>query len=108
MCSGSEAGSYLRLLDFVYHSILGSRVTQKKKSFGFRGKGCLAVIGDDDAGVSGPVVRWPRLVNQQSIDCIGWLTGLLTDCLYCLVLTAVTVLTVVFFSVCFDCLLTWP
>jgi len=24
MCSGSEAGSYLRLIDFVYHSTLGS------------------------------------------------------------------------------------
>jgi len=24
MCSGSEAGSYVRLIDFVYHSTLGS------------------------------------------------------------------------------------
>ena len=31
MCSGSEAGSYLRLLDFVYHSTLGLRVIKKKK-----------------------------------------------------------------------------
>ena len=31
MCSGSEAGSYLRLIDFVYHSTLGLRVTKKKK-----------------------------------------------------------------------------
>ena len=31
MCSGSEAGSYLRLIDFVYHSTLGLRVIQKKK-----------------------------------------------------------------------------
>jgi len=30
MCSGSEAGSYLRLIDFVYHSTLGSRVIKKK------------------------------------------------------------------------------
>jgi len=30
MCSGSEAGSYLRLMDFVYHSILGLRVIKKK------------------------------------------------------------------------------
>jgi len=29
MCSGSEAGSYLRLTDFVYHSTLGLRVTKK-------------------------------------------------------------------------------
>jgi len=31
MCSGSEAGSYLRLTDFVYHSTLGSRVIKKKE-----------------------------------------------------------------------------
>ena len=32
MCSGSEAGSYLRLIDFVYHSTLGLRVIKKKRS----------------------------------------------------------------------------
>ena len=31
MCSGSEAGSYLRLIDFVYHLTLGLGVTKKKK-----------------------------------------------------------------------------
>ena len=31
MCSGSEAGSYLRLIDFVYHSTLGLRLIKKKK-----------------------------------------------------------------------------
>ena len=31
MCSSSEAGSYLRLVDFVYHSTLGLRVIRKKK-----------------------------------------------------------------------------
>ena len=30
---GSEAGSYLRLMDFVHHSILGLRVIQKKKEY---------------------------------------------------------------------------
>ena len=30
MCSGSEAGSYPRLLDFLYHSTLGLRVIKKK------------------------------------------------------------------------------
>ena len=30
-CSGSEAGSYLRLIDFVYHSTLGLRVIKKKR-----------------------------------------------------------------------------
>ena len=28
---GSEAGSYSRLMDFVYHSFLGLRVKKKKK-----------------------------------------------------------------------------
>jgi len=32
MCSGSEAGSYVRLIDFVYHSTLGVRVIKKKKT----------------------------------------------------------------------------
>jgi len=31
MCSGSEAGSFLRLIDFVYHSTLGLRAITKKK-----------------------------------------------------------------------------
>ena len=31
MCSGFEAGSYLRLIDFVYHSTLGWRVIKKKE-----------------------------------------------------------------------------
>jgi len=31
MCSGSDAGSYLRLIDFVYLSTLGLRVVKKKK-----------------------------------------------------------------------------
>jgi len=38
MCSGSEAGSYLRLIDFVYLSILGLRVIKKKKKKKNRGK----------------------------------------------------------------------
>jgi len=32
MCSGSDAGSYLRLIDFVYQSTLSLRVIKKKKS----------------------------------------------------------------------------
>ena len=31
MCSGSEAGSYLRLIDFVYHSTLGLSNKEEKK-----------------------------------------------------------------------------
>ena len=34
MCSDSEAGSYLRLIDFVYHSTLGLRVIKKEKKRG--------------------------------------------------------------------------
>jgi len=33
MCSGSEAGSYLRLIDFVYHTTLGLRVIKKKRRY---------------------------------------------------------------------------
>jgi len=32
MCSGSEVGSYLRLIDFVNHSTQGLRVIKKKES----------------------------------------------------------------------------
>ena len=31
MCSGSEAGSFLRRIDFVYHTTLGLRVIKKNK-----------------------------------------------------------------------------
>ena len=44
MCSGSEAGSYLRLIDSVYHSTIGSRVIKKKKKVGLtidRGRSSL-------------------------------------------------------------------
>ena len=34
MCSGSEAGSYLWLIDLVYHSTLGLRVIKKKQKDG--------------------------------------------------------------------------
>ena len=40
MCSGSEAGSYLRLIDFVYHSTLGLSVIKKKGGFDPRTGGC--------------------------------------------------------------------
>ena len=33
MCSGSEAGSNLRLIDVVFHSALGSRAMKRKKKF---------------------------------------------------------------------------
>ena len=31
MCSGSEAGSYVRLIDFVYHTTLDMRVIKMKR-----------------------------------------------------------------------------
>ena len=34
MCSGSEAGSYLRPIDFLYHSTLGLRAITEKKNAG--------------------------------------------------------------------------
>ena len=37
MCSGSEAGTLSRLIDFVYHPTLGLRIIKKKKNFGDRG-----------------------------------------------------------------------
>ena len=33
LCSGSDAGSYLRLINCVYHSTLGLRVIKKKYLF---------------------------------------------------------------------------
>jgi len=44
MCSGSEAGSYMWLIDVVYHSTLGLRVIKKKKKD-------LLVANDRDGGV---------------------------------------------------------
>jgi len=41
MCSGSEAGSYLRIRDYVYHSTLGLRVIKKKKR---RGEGHKSIL----------------------------------------------------------------
>ena len=38
MCSCSEAGSYLRLIDLVYHLTSGLRVLKKKKAQGIRAR----------------------------------------------------------------------
>ena len=46
MCSSSEAGTYLRLMDFVFHSSLGSRVIQKKEK-------CVERGGERGGGVGG-------------------------------------------------------
>ena len=34
MCCGTEADSYFRLIDVVYHSTLGLRVIKKNKTHG--------------------------------------------------------------------------
>jgi len=43
MCSGSEAGSYLRLIDFVYRSTLGLRVKKMQKKIRCGGPPALRV-----------------------------------------------------------------
>ena len=42
MCSGSKAGSYLRLKDFVNHSTLGLREIKKKKKIPRAGRRAAA------------------------------------------------------------------
>jgi len=53
--SGSEAGSYLRLIDFAYLSTLGVRVIKKKKfhSASFAPECCIAgtILKLDPTGV---------------------------------------------------------
>ena len=51
MCSGSEAGSYLRLIDFVYHSTLGLRVIKQKR----RGTGHAMPFEDCPRAVLGAI-----------------------------------------------------
>ena len=43
--SGSEAGTYFRLMDFVYHSTLGLRVINKKRLRNVRVRNLFAVAG---------------------------------------------------------------
>ena len=51
LCSGSEAGSYLRLIDLAYHSTLGLRVMKKKKDATDPVAGSTMVAGPCDTGV---------------------------------------------------------
>ena len=59
MCSASEAGSYLRLIDFVYHPTLGLRVIKKKKKKKKKSAGTTAWLGCrgpcESCGLSGGV-----------------------------------------------------
>jgi len=60
MCSGSEAGSYLRCIDFVYHPTLGLRVIKKRRrSLGFRVQGFGLRVG----------VRWYGNIAQMITTC---------------------------------------
>jgi len=67
ICSGSEAGSYLRLIDFVHHSTLGLRVINKKKKFGGWGSG-LEVEGSGGSAVFAREVarHWEEVRVQGS------------------------------------------
>jgi len=53
MCSGSEEGSYLKLIDFVYHSTLGLRVIKKKRRHQRKGK-LLGMRRSPNLGASSP------------------------------------------------------
>ena len=69
MCSGSEAGSYLRLIDFVYHSTLGLRVIKKntkKKDAGVRLWGS-EFIERLKFPARNPTIETPRL-NAKSLS----------------------------------------
>ena len=49
MCSGSEAGSYLRLIDSVYHTTLGLRAIKKKRSHADdQGRESLQLVSDHE------------------------------------------------------------
>jgi len=57
-CSGSEAGSYLRRIDFVYHSTLGLRVIKKRG-------GCL--ICESEVDQEPPPVPKHRILPQYGL-----------------------------------------
>ena len=60
MCSGSEAGSYVRLINFVYHSTLGLRVIEKKELGGVHHARSQAAI----SGTSLVLIRYKSGVNR--------------------------------------------
>ena len=65
MCSGSEAGSYVRLIDFVCQSTLGLRVIKKKKKVW--GVVCRAVWGMVPQGAYIHVHSQRRLIMTRVI-----------------------------------------
>ena len=52
MCRGSEAGSYLRLIDCVHHSTKGLRVLKKERKSGETAR--------QAAGVMSLISKWTR------------------------------------------------
>ena len=79
MCSGSEAGSYLRLIDFVYHSTLDLRVIKKKDTCCAGGKKELKKMIDHPRQVPDGNLRkvnywsFPEKIHQKPV--IGVRTG---------------------------------
>ena len=59
MCSGSEVGWYLRLIDFVYHSTLGLRVIKKQRRFD------PSVLRADRSLNPNPSIRYDKLDSLQ-------------------------------------------
>ena len=55
MCNGSEAGSYLRLIDFAYHSTLGVRVIKKKKMMAAGGVPPAQIVSRFSTSISIPM-----------------------------------------------------
>ena len=80
MCSGSEAGSYVRLIDFVHLATLGLRVIKKKKK-----KKSLRTTGSGFAlRIPGPRFRVPGLNPKQgylshTVDCDPFIKGQLAS-----------------------------
>ena len=63
MCSGSEAGSYSRLIDFVHHSTLVLRVIKKEEKD--RGANTRPGVSNTALGVSHP--RQARRMLSQGV-----------------------------------------
>ena len=61
LCSSFEAGLYLGLIDFVYHSTLGSRVIKKKKR---EGKVAGGGPGWRDQSIRGNVFSFQQLATK--------------------------------------------
>jgi len=58
MCSVSEAGSYVRLIDCVYHSTLGVRVIKKRKTLDVRVGGRKSKSSSETLSWTNYSYRW--------------------------------------------------